>query len=288
MLVVPDRSNDRRNIIARFHQNKFSRRRIFRSGQCPGDATGIAGNSQPWRLGGGANQSGPGLQPEIFIPPFLGQIIAIKTLCVKGKDCVGFARQPLAFGWGLKNEQQDNSQKDQDGKNDEIKFSQLLFVDLRGKNVELFPMFVVTLDRLSVAEDIMQQVRGVRRRDSASRKMTTDVEVGGIFSFFDGLVLGFRLSQCLLMPTRLIVQPAVGRVESFADPDNISLRRRKFVFRRRESLRGLAARFSATFARTDNFGALVWQSRSFAGKLRRARIQVRWWRRLCLQSRELP
>src|SRR5215472_16442226 len=134
----------------------------------------------------------------------------------------------------------------------------------------------------------MQQVRGVRRRDSASRKVTTDVEVGGIFSLLDSLVLGLCLPQCLLLCAGLIVQTAVGPFESFADPANVSLRRGKFVFRHRESLRGLATGFRASFARTDNFGPLLWQSRSFGGELRCARIQVRWWRRLRLQSRELP
>jgi len=109
--------------------------------------------------------------------------------------------------------------KDEDRKNDEIKFSQLLFVDLRGKDVELFPVFLMTLDRLAVAEDIMQQVRGVRRRDSASRKMTTDVEVGGIFSLLDGLVL--VLGPVAMPPAvraALSFKPAVGRFEILRGP----------------------------------------------------------------------
>src|SRR5689334_21956204 len=104
----------------------------------------------------------------------------------------------------------------------------------------------------------MQQVRGVGRCDSARPKVTTDVEVGGVFSFFDGLVLGLCLSQCLLLCTRLIAQPVIGRFESFADPGNISVRRRKFVFRHRESLCGLTTSFSTSFARTDDFGTFLW------------------------------
>jgi hypothetical protein len=37
--------HDRRNIIARFHQQKFSWRRIFNRGQGSGDARSVAGNS---------------------------------------------------------------------------------------------------------------------------------------------------------------------------------------------------------------------------------------------------
>ena len=113
-------------------------------------------------------------------------------------------------------------------------------------------------DEKKVAQDIMQQVGGVRRRDSAGGKMTTDVEVGGIFSFFDSLVLGFCLSQCLLLCTRLIVQSTIGRFESFADPGNISVRRGKFVFRHCKSLRGLATSFRASFARAHDFSTFLW------------------------------
>src|SRR5437764_10000075 len=117
--------------------------------------------------------------------------------------------------------------------------------------------------------------------------MTTDIQVGGIFSFLDGLVLGLCLPQCFLLCTRCVVQGAVGRFESFANTGNISLCGREFVFCRREPLGGLATGFRASFARTDDFGALLWQSRSFAGKRGAARSQVWWWRRLCLQSGEL-
>ena len=104
------------------------------------------------------DETGPNVLPFrrlIFLPAFR-QIFAFQLFQVHGKDGVRGLREPLAFLGRLKNQRDDDQRNDDDGKDREIKFPQLLLIDLAGKNGQLGGMLRVTLDRGAVLLHIRQ------------------------------------------------------------------------------------------------------------------------------------
>ena len=117
----------------------------------------------------------------------------------------------------MKDECDDDQRDDHHGEDREIKFSQLLFVDLARKNGQLGRVLRMALDRGAVLLHFGQQMRRVRRRDSLGCQMPADVQISRVLLFFDGLMMAALFLERVLLRAALLIQRAIAPFVFFAD-----------------------------------------------------------------------
>ncbi len=96
-----------------------------------------------------ADQSIPDswLNVGLIFPPAFRQIIALELIDVDRQNRFGFLRQPFALRGDLENQRQNNRQQNDHRNDAEIKFPQLLFIDLAGKNAPARRCVAMSIDR---------------------------------------------------------------------------------------------------------------------------------------------
>ena len=77
-----------------------------------------------------------------------------------------------------------------------------------------------------------EQMRRVRGGNALRGKMTTDVQIGGIFSLLDCLMMRTRFSKCLFLGADVIVQFSVASFKFAPDSLDIFFHDGKFRCRR--------------------------------------------------------
>ena len=161
----------------------------------------------------------------------LRQIIALQPLGIEREDGVGLLREPFALRWRLENERKDDCEQDKHGKDREIEFPQLLFVDLAGKRAPALLCAAVPIDRVAVALHLGEQMWRVRRRDPLRGEMTADVQISRDFSVprrSDACARASCIASCCARLFSFSV--AIARFEFAAHPRDIFFRPRQVRF----------------------------------------------------------
>src|SRR5581483_601593 len=120
-------------------------------------------------------------------------------------------REPFTFPWRFRNERQ-NDREQGDSRNDaEVKLSQLLLVDTGGEPRKLVVVLLMTIRRHSMFADGFEQMRSIRGSNPLGGEMTTNVQISGILSLFDDLMMLFCFSHGVLLRMNAFGKTFVAR-----------------------------------------------------------------------------
>ena len=203
-----------------------------------------------------------------------GQRALIELLDVERKDGESFPRQPIAFRRRLGNEREDDREQGEDRDDGEIKFPQLLFVDLPRELGQFFFVLGVAINRGPALLHFGQQMRRARRRDALRGEVTADVEIGRVLFFFDRLMLLPRLLHFLLLGAGAFVQGAIARFKFAPDAGDVFFHLRDGCFGGLQFFRGVAAGIGAPEPGLRHLGFLARQPRAFRAESVQLRLQI--------------
>ncbi len=120
----------------------------------------------------------------------------------------------------------------------EIKFPQLLFVDLAGEHSQRLPVLGVAIDRGAAMLHFGQQMRCGRWRDPLRGEVTADVKIGRVFLFLDSLMLLPRLLYFLLLRPAAFVERAIAPLQIRSERGRCSCLPARRALPRRPVFRG--------------------------------------------------
>ncbi len=103
----------------------------------------------------------------------------------------------------------------------EIKFPQLLFVDLAREHRQLGGVLRMPVHGGPMLLHFRQQMGRIGRSDPLRSEMAADVQIGGIFLFLDGLMVPAGFLERVLLGAAVFVQDAIARFKFLPDPRDV-------------------------------------------------------------------
>src|ERR1700730_13844238 len=97
----------------------------------------------------------------------------------------------------------------------------------------------------------------VRRRDSLRREMTANVQISGVLSLLDYLMMLSRFPNSFLLAPNVVGKAFVARFVFAAHFRNIFFNGGQLFFGRRQLFLGQSRRVGAAHARANQFGAFL-------------------------------
>src|SRR5229473_5161984 len=117
-------------------------------------------------------------------------------------------------------------------------------------------------------------MRRVRWCDSLRGQMPADVEICGIFSLLNGLMILARFGNRGLLRSAVFVKRAIARFEFASDPSDIFFRRVQLRLPAVKCLLRLTTRLGAAQSSARNLFSLARQARPACSEIQRARGQI--------------
>src|ERR1700686_1531459 len=88
----------------------------------------------------------------------------------------------------------------------------------------------MSIHRHAVFAHVVEQMRRIRRSDPLRREMTSNVEIGRIFSLLDNLMMLFGFDNCVLLRANVLREAFIAPFIVAAHFGDISFDRGKFFF----------------------------------------------------------
>src|SRR5438093_7812944 len=105
----------------------------------------------------------------------------------------------------MESKRQDDRQQCEDRNDAEVEPPQFLFIDLTGEQRQLCPVLQMSIHCIAAAKGCGQQMRRIRWSNALGNEMPPDVQIGGIFSLLDCLMVCACFADCFLLGTDVIV-----------------------------------------------------------------------------------
>ena len=211
----------------------------------------------------------------MLFAPTIGERAFVKLIDIERKDGEGLLREPIALGGRLGDERQDDREEGKEREDGEIKFSQLLLVDLGREQSQRLPVLLVAIDGGAMTLHVGEQMRRSRRRDPLRGEVAADVQVGRILFFFDGLMLLPRLLYFLLLRPAAFLERAIARFELAPDARDVLVRLCDKCFLGGELCFRNAASFRAPQPGLHHLGFFLREPRPFRADPFQLHLQIR-------------